>query len=422
MGSHYKILSINGGGVRGIVPAKIIERITTITDKPIHELFDYVIGTSAGGIIAVSLTVKNEDGSPKFSTSDVVQIFKEEVQQIFYPGHFEGWPVLSIAEQFFRGIGQFFAPKYSRDGIDNLLELKLGDATFLNTTMPVTTVSYSLDSDGPRLWSKYRAENEPDYHNYLLRDAAGATSAAPTYFPPKITKTASGEVFHDIDGGIFANSPTMIGVSEFLKAQTIQMHSDKVTVLSIGTGRFKDNPGMASKEDSSIFSDLPIGPGLTTGIAACALSLGYSVKTGMIGVGIVIPLCVSGMVVGGLWDGYSNFGGLGWIAHHGLVDKMMKGAEISDAFQSKLVDVIRINPVFDQEYSSMDDSSKTHLQRFEKEIDNFIKKHNKVLGEVARCLESQEGEDECVSARSHTAQFGEDFYVELTGSTHHIDF
>ncbi len=409
MVNHYKILSINGGGVRGLVPAKIIERITTIANKPIHELFDYVVGTSAGGIIAVSLTVQDEYGKPRYSASEVVKIFKDEAQEIFPPSPLGNIPYL-------RDITQLFTAKYSRSGIDNLLESKLGNATFLNTTMPITTISYSLDSDGPRLWSKYRAENEPEYHNYFLKDAAGATSAAPTFFPIKVTKAPNGEKFHDVDGGIFANSPTMIGVSEFLNYKGIQMHSDKLTVVSIGTGRFKDEPLPPTNTETD---HTPIIAGALSGLAACfvpyflpmlALPAGVACKTA-----IIFSLSFAGYKI------FHGDGGIGWIAKGNLVERMMKGAEVSDAFQSKIVEVIRINPTLDKEFRAMDNSGSVHIHKFEKEIDSFIKKHDIMLKKVVDCLNSDGSGEECSGARSHTAQFSEDFYAELTG-IHHIDF
>ena len=401
MTKHYKILSINGGGVRGLIPAKIIKAITDKTKKPIHESFDYIVGTSAGGIIALSLTVANKNGKPIYSAEDIVNIFRDEATSIFPPSLLHSISLL-----------QLFAPKYSREGIDKLVEKTLGNSTFLNTTMPVTTISYSLDSDGPRLWSKYKAENDPKYHNYFLKDAAGATSAAPTFFPPKVTKAPNGELFHDVDGGIFANSPTMIGVSEFLSYQGIKVHSDKLTVLSIGTGRFKDDP--ISSSNTNYLSDfLPIGK--TTGVVICA---GAFFSLGLIPFTV---LCLTSIGIGSVVDGYYNTGGLGWIARMSLVEKMMKGAEISDAFQSKIVDVIRINPTFDKEYSSMDDSSSNHLLRFEKAIDNFINRHSNIINEVVSCIESKDG-TQCESARSHTAHFNEDFYSEILGRSDQLSF
>jgi patatin-like phospholipase/acyl hydrolase len=101
--------------------------------------------------------------------------------------------------------------------MDAFLEKKLGNATFLDTTISFARAFYSLDRDGPRLWSTYSALNNPNT-NYFLKEAAGATSATPTYFPPKITETPGGQTYHDVDGGIFASSPTLIGMAALARA------------------------------------------------------------------------------------------------------------------------------------------------------------------------------------------------------------
>jgi len=176
----YSVLIINGGGVRGIIPAKILQELTKISGKQIHELFDFIVGTSIGGIITTALTVKDSDGKAKYTTDDVVNIFLNESENIFPPDSISNWPYIgAIYNKFFS--------RYSREGIDAVLDKHLGNATFLDTIVPILTVSYSLETDKPRTWSTFKAEDIPYKNNFYLKDAAGATSAAPTYFPPKIT-------------------------------------------------------------------------------------------------------------------------------------------------------------------------------------------------------------------------------------------
>jgi predicted acylesterase/phospholipase RssA len=71
MSNHYRVLAINGSGVRGIVPASILKELVSVSKRPIHKWFDFVIGTSIGGIIAVALTVKDENGKPRYTAEDV---------------------------------------------------------------------------------------------------------------------------------------------------------------------------------------------------------------------------------------------------------------------------------------------------------------------------------------------------------------
>ena len=84
----YKILSIDGGGIRGIIPALVLVEIEKRTGKPIHELFDLVAGTSTGGIIAVGLNIPDEKtGKARYAAKDVVKLFQNRGQMIFFTRH-----------------------------------------------------------------------------------------------------------------------------------------------------------------------------------------------------------------------------------------------------------------------------------------------------------------------------------------------
>ena len=79
----FRILSIDGGGVRGIIPARILQAIEEKTGKPVSELFDLVIGNSTGGLIALGLLTPNEEGNPKYKAADLVKFYKDKTPIIF---------------------------------------------------------------------------------------------------------------------------------------------------------------------------------------------------------------------------------------------------------------------------------------------------------------------------------------------------
>ncbi len=324
---HCRVLSISGGGVKGLAPTKVLQQFVHESGKSIHELFDFIVGTSIGGILATALTVKNENNTAKYTPEDMVDMMVNEAQNIF--------PHTIVNTNMLYNIA---FPKYTREGIDDLLEAKLGNATFRDTTIPILTVSYSLDKDGPRVWSTFKAQD--DLHNYYLKDAAGATSAAPIYFPPKNTTAPSGEVYHDVDGGIFANSPTLIGIHALKQAeQNAQIEGsgcEKIIVVSLGTGRFKDKP---------------------------------------------IPSSID-----------NNFGMYSWFTTHDLIGKMMKGVELTDAIVSQnLFKVIRINPELDARFYDMDNSDLSHMQDFNKTMAMNLKENiglAKVISQTLNCLVS----------------------------------
>lgn len=395
---HKRMLVINGGGVRGIIPAKIIKKLVDESNgKQINELFDYIIGTSIGGIIATALTVVDEDRNLRYSPTDVVDIVANEAKNIFPQNTISHFPVIG-------NIYQAFFPKYNREGIDSVLNEKLGNATFKDTAIPITTVSYSLDNDSPRVWSTFKAIRD-DLHNHYLKDAAGATSAAPTYFAPKVTKTKNGETYHDIDGGIYANSPTVLGVSWLLSANpglTIQ----DIVIVSIGTGRFEDTP--ISHKDAPVSTALETpGISLATALALCVGStfLSYS---------LAVPLCFISSMVGAALElsiAANNFGQIGWVAKHGIIDKMMKGAEMSDAIASTLMlKTIRINLEFDKQFSPMDNSNSDHINGFIKAIDRKINSEGSLWSKIVECLNSKDfNSTNCNEARYKAEHFNEAF-------------
>ena len=102
--------------------------------------------------------------------------------------------------------------------MDDILAELLGDAKLSQILKPAVVISYSLNYGSPHMWSTHHALHGPN-EDFYLRDVAGATSAAPTYFALKVIKTAQGELLHEIDGGIWANNPefTAIRALSFIK-------------------------------------------------------------------------------------------------------------------------------------------------------------------------------------------------------------
>ncbi len=83
MPATWRILSIDGGGIRGIIPAIILASIEERTGKPISELFDLIAGTSTGAILALGLTKPNASGKPEFTAQRIGELYEEEIPNIF---------------------------------------------------------------------------------------------------------------------------------------------------------------------------------------------------------------------------------------------------------------------------------------------------------------------------------------------------
>ncbi|MEM7055396.1 MAG: patatin-like phospholipase family protein [Bacteroidota bacterium] len=233
---QFRILSIDGGGVRGVIPARILQAIEEKTGKHVFELFDLVVGTSTGGLVALALLTPDEQGGAKYSASDLVDFYQKKAPQIFSSSL---WHSIQV------GWG-LWGPKYSRKNLDKSLQEVLGNARLSETLKPAVIVSYSLDKASPHLWATRKAHQHV-YKDYYLRDVAGATSAAPTYFPPKVLQTTDGKTLHEIDGGIWANNPESVAIAE-QKALNINIDYKDVILVSIGTGRVKSKQEMLIQE------------------------------------------------------------------------------------------------------------------------------------------------------------------------------
>jgi uncharacterized protein len=79
-----RILSIDGGGIRGVIPATILARIELLTGKPICELFDLIAGTSTGGILTLGLTKPGADRTPSHSAAQMIALYEDEGGRIFH--------------------------------------------------------------------------------------------------------------------------------------------------------------------------------------------------------------------------------------------------------------------------------------------------------------------------------------------------
>lgn len=209
------ILSIDGGGIRGIIPALLVAEIERLTGKPACQLFDYIAGTSTGGIIAVGLACPGTDGKPKYRARDLADLYVKEGSAIF---HNTFWHRVEA-------LGMLMGPKYDGGGAEKVFHNYFGGWDLVSALTRVLVTAYEIESRMPTFFKSWEAT--PARGNYLLADVARATSAAPTFFPPAKFQD---KVF--IDGGVFANNPTMCVLAEVKK-----LHPEEaVLVVSLGTG------------------------------------------------------------------------------------------------------------------------------------------------------------------------------------------
>ena len=217
-----RVLSIDGGGIRGIVPAMMLAEIERRIGKPIAQLFDLVAGTSTGGIIALGLTIPKSPGASLYSAQRFVELYENEGSRIFSR---------SLARTMLT-LDSFTWKKYSSDGIEAVLAEYFAESRLRDAVTDVLITSYEIDRRFPFFFKSRSARVRPDY-DFRARDVARATSAAPTYFEPmKRSSGTNSEYYTLIDGGVFANNPAACALVE---ARTTSAVADYLLV-SLGTG------------------------------------------------------------------------------------------------------------------------------------------------------------------------------------------
>ncbi len=224
MARTIRVLSIDGGGIRGIIPALVLGEIERRTERPVAELFDLIAGTSTGGILALGLTVPGPDGKPKYCADELVQLYKEEGPRIF---HRPTWHRI-------RSVGGVAEEKYPSKGIEEVLQKYFDKARLKEALTDVLVTSYEIERRTPFFFRSRRARENRDY-DFPMWQVARATSAAPTYFEPcRIPVNGKKDDFWTlIDGGVFANNPTMCALADVLAEAG---PDDRILVLSLGTG------------------------------------------------------------------------------------------------------------------------------------------------------------------------------------------
>lgn len=222
MATQFRILSIDGGGIRGIIPALVLAEIERRTGKRIHQLFDLIAGTSTGGILALGLAKPNNAGRAQYTARDLVQLYETEGRRIFSR---------SMLHQLL-ALGNLLDKKYPNEPIEAVLKEYFGDVWLSEALTNVLLTSYEIELREAFFFRSYRAKEDESY-NFLMRDAARATSAAPTYFEPEgIDKEEKRYAL--IDGGMFANNPAMCAFVDAIRE--FNRGLDEVFMVSLGTG------------------------------------------------------------------------------------------------------------------------------------------------------------------------------------------
>ncbi len=218
-----KILSIDGGGIRGIIPAMLLAEIEKRTGRPIACLFDLIAGTSTGGILALGLSIPKAPPAPLYAASQLLTMYERDGHRIFSRG-------LSHKAA---ACGNLRRAKYSATGIEQVLLEYFGNSRLSDAATDVLITSYEIERSFPFFFRSAIARERSDY-DFPARAVARATSAAPTYFEPmKLPTGTFTDHYTLIDGGVFANNPAACALVE---ARTTQPDATDFLIVSLGTG------------------------------------------------------------------------------------------------------------------------------------------------------------------------------------------
>lgn len=224
--AFYRILSIDGGGIRGLIPATVLTRLEK-RNPGFLSRFDLFAGTSTGGLISLALAYG-------LTPPQIIELYKDFGPKVFADSSIDD----------IRDLGSLIGADYSIQAFKSILIERFGKITIGELPRKVLIPTFDLDNqpenEGQRTWkAKF-------FHNYVGQDSDGdelmvdvaiRTSVAPTYFP----------IYQGyIDGGVVASNPSVCALAQALHESTGAQKIRDIVLLSLGTGQ---NPRYLDTQD-----------------------------------------------------------------------------------------------------------------------------------------------------------------------------
>lgn len=223
-----RILSIDGGGVRGIIPVIWLTHLEKRSGKRTADLFDLIVGTSVGGMIALALTCPRDGGAP-YSAADLRHLDLSIVKSIFPRGHGAARPASAPG-----------AAAYSSAPLQEFLHKVMGHTKLSEAYRPVGVVTcdlvhtHALHFTGGGL-------DQSQVGDADMALAARATSSLPRFFPAVSYTDPGGKARELVDGGLAADDPALVAYS---LGRSLPQANDGVMLVSLGTGTSETSSGL----------------------------------------------------------------------------------------------------------------------------------------------------------------------------------
>ena len=219
-----RILSIDGGGIRGVVPslwlAHLENALAAHHAGPVADQFDLLVGNSTGALVVAGLAAGKRP-------AELAQLYEEASRAIFPDAPKR---VLSRARRIAsQGLS---APKFDGRGLDRVLHLVFGDMTLGQLQRPVMLLAFDTIAREPVFFRSYA----PAHRDVPVWEALRGSAAAPGYFPAHPMRIGEREMAV-IDGGVVANNPALCAIAEALRFDDSISDPRQLLLLSMGTGR-----------------------------------------------------------------------------------------------------------------------------------------------------------------------------------------
>lgn len=219
----FRLLAIDGGGIRGILPAMVLADLERRTNRPVIDLFDMIVGTSTGGLLALAVSCPDGKGMPRHKARDIIRLYEVEGPRVFSR---TVWHKI-------RAVGNLAEGKYPATGIEGVLEDYFGDARLKDALCDVVVPAYEIERRFPFFFKVCNARQKA-YYDYPMKTVIRAATAAPTYFEPaRIEIDGPNDYYALVDGALFAYNPAMCAYVEKLNRYP---EYDSIIMVSLGTG------------------------------------------------------------------------------------------------------------------------------------------------------------------------------------------
>ena len=234
------ILAIDGGGIRGIIPAAIldylerkIQEIQGDSRIRIASLFDLVAGTSTGSIVgSLMLLPGDRKNTPLYTMNEILDLYIQMGPEVFQKNRWHNVKTL----------WGLFGPKFPASNIEDPIIQIMDHYKMKDLIKPCLFTGYDIDKRRVNIYTNKDASQK--YGDYYVKDIVRGSTSIPAFFPPAYFREGS-EVNTIVDGGVFANNPSMVAYIEASKTlfeydeNPKNLDPHRMVVISLGTGRGK---------------------------------------------------------------------------------------------------------------------------------------------------------------------------------------